>query len=246
LQAYRDVCDPTGKMIVTVGNTKGGTGKTTFAVQIALERQAAGRTVLLVDADRQASAQKVMTMRVENGHKPLACVQLADGRLLRAQLAPLADQHADTVIDAGGHDSEALRVAMLRTELLVVPVQPRGLDVFELETMAELIERAQDARQEEGRPPLRVLAALSMADPGDNRDTRDTLAALRELPAFTVAGAILRRRKAIANATANGLSISEWRPLDRLAWDEIRQLTSNVFDCGVIDNVNPETEAHGA
>jgi chromosome partitioning protein len=233
-------------MIVTVGNTKGGTGKTTFAVQIALERQAAGRTVLLIDADRQASAQKVMTMRVENGHKPLACVQLADGRLLRAQLAPLADQHADTVIDAGGHDSEALRVAMLRTELLVVPVQPRGLDVFELETMAELIERAQDARQEEGRPPLRVLAALSMADPGDNRDTRDTLAALRDLPVFTVAEAILRRRKAIANATANGLSISEWRPLDRLAWDEIRQLTSNVFDCGVVENVNPETEAHGA
>jgi cellulose biosynthesis protein BcsQ len=83
---------------------------------------------------------------------------------------------------------------------LVVPVQPRGLDV----TMAELIERAQDARQEERRPPLRVLAALSMADQGDNRDTRDTLAALRELPVFTVAEAILRRRKAIANATANG------------------------------------------
>ena len=57
--------DPTGKMIVTVGNAKGGTGKTTFAVQIALERQAAGRIVLLVDADRQASAQKVMTMRVQ-------------------------------------------------------------------------------------------------------------------------------------------------------------------------------------
>jgi chromosome partitioning protein len=42
-------------MIVTVGNTKGGAGKTTFAVQIALERQAAGRTVLLVDADGRKS-----------------------------------------------------------------------------------------------------------------------------------------------------------------------------------------------
>lgn len=231
-------------MIVTVGNTKGGTGKTTFAVQIALERQSAGRSVLLVDADRQVSAQKVMTMRAENGHKPLACVQLADGRLLRTQLAPLASQHDDTVIDAGGHDSEALRVAMLRADLLVVPVQPRGLDVFELETMAELIVRAQDVRLEEGRPPLRVLAALSMADPGDNRDNRDTLAALGELPVFTVAQAIVRRRKAIANATANGLAIPEWRPLDRLACDEIHQLTCNVFDCGVVDNVHPEAEAH--
>jgi chromosome partitioning protein len=233
-------------MIVTVGNTKGGTGKTTFAVQLALERQAAGHVVLLVDADRQASAQKVMTMRAETGHKPLACVQLADGRLLRAQLGPLVDQHDDTVIDAGGHDSEALRVAMLRADLLVVPVQPRGLDVFELETMAALIERAQDVRQDEGRLPLRALAALSMADPGDNRDSRDTLAALRDLPVFTITDAIVRRRKAIANATANGLSINEWRPLDRLAWDEIRQLACNVFNCGVIDNVNPKAEASGA
>ena len=118
---------------------------------------------------------------------------------------------------------------MLRSDILVVPVQPRGLDVFELGTMAALIERAQDARQEEARPPLVVLAALSMADPGENRDNLDTLAALREWPAFTVAAAIIRRRKAFANATTNGLSIPELRPFDRLAWDEIRQLTGNVF-----------------
>ena len=65
-----------------------------------------------------------------------------------------------------------------------------------------------------------MLAALSMADPGDNRDNRDTIAALRELPVFTIAEATVRRRKAIANATANGLAVPEWRPLDRLACEE--------------------------
>jgi chromosome partitioning protein len=216
-------------MIVVCGNTKGGTGKTTFAVQIALERQNAGRTVLLVDADRQASAQKTLTMRVESGRAPLSCVAMAEGRLLRAQLAPLVDRHDDTVIDAGGHDSEALRVALLRADLLVVPVQPRAVDVWELEALAAMIERAQIAREDEGRRPLRVLAALSMADPGDNRDNRDTLAALRELPVFGVAGAIVRRRKAIANAMANGLAVAEFLPLDRQAREEIAQLTDNVF-----------------
>ena len=216
-------------MIVVCGNTKGGVGKTTFAVQIALERQCAGRAVLLVDADRQASAQKTLTMRAEAGRRPLACVGLADGRLLRAQLAPLAEQHDDTVIDAGGHDSEALRVAMLRSDLLVVPVQPRALDAWELETLAEMIGQAQLAREDEGRRPLRVLAALSLADPGDNRDNRDTIAALRELPVFAVAEAIVRRRKAVANAMAHGLAIAEMQPLDRLARDEIAQLTNNVF-----------------
>lgn len=174
-------------MIVTVGNTKGGTGKTTFAVQIALERQSAGK-------------------------KPLACVQLADGRLLRAQLAPLAEQHDVTVIDAGGHDSEAFRFAMLRSDLLVVPVQPRAVDAWELEALAAVIDRAQIAREDEGRPPLRVLAALSLADPGDNRDNLDTLAAIRELPQFTVAEAIVRRRKAVANAMAHGLAVRRDAP----------------------------------
>jgi chromosome partitioning protein len=217
-------------MIVVCGNTKGGVGKTTFAVQIALRRQCAGKAVLLVDADRQNSAQKTLTMRAEGGRKPLACVALADGRLLRAQLAPLAEQHDDTIIDAGGHDSEALRVALLRSDLLVVPVQPRAVDAWELETLAAMIERAQFAREDEGRDPLRVLAALSLADPGENRDNRDTISALRELPAFGVADAIVRRRKAVANAMAHGLSVAEMQPLDRQACDEIAQLTDNVFN----------------
>jgi chromosome partitioning protein len=220
-------------MIVVCGNTKGGVGKTTFAVQIALERQSAGKAVLLVDADRQGSAQKTLTMRAEAGRKPLACVGLADGRLLRAQLAPLAEQHDDTLIDAGGHDSEALRVALLRSDLLVVPVQPRAVDAWELETLSAMIDRAQIAREDEGRRPLRVLAALSLADPGDNRDNRDTIAALRELPAFAVAEAIVRRRKAVANAMAHGMAVAEMQPLDRQAREEIAQLTDNVFNAEV-------------
>jgi chromosome partitioning protein len=165
--------------MIVCGNTKGGVGKTTLAVQIALERQSASRTVLLVDA--------------------------------------------------GGHDSEALRVALLRSDLLVVPVQPRAVDAWELDAMATMIDRAQMAREDEGRRPLRVLAALNLADPGDNRDNLDTLAALRDLPQFNVAVAIVRRRKAVANAMAHGLAVFEMQPIDRLARDEIAQLTDNVF-----------------
>jgi hypothetical protein len=81
-----------------------------------------------------------------------------------------------------------------------------------------MLDRAQTARADEGRRPLRVLAALSLADPGDNRDNRDTIAALRELPVFTVAEAIVRRRKAVANAMA----VAEMQPLDRQARDRQR------------------------
>jgi chromosome partitioning protein len=218
-------------MIVIVGNTKGGTGKTTLAVQLALTRQIAGRAVLLIDADRQGSAQNAATMRAEAGRMPpLACVQLADGRQLRAQLGPLAGKHDDTIIDAGGRDNEALRIALLRSDLLVVPVQPRAVDVWALSDIADLIDRAQEAREDEGRARLRVLAVLNLADPGDNRDTVETVEALAGFPQFILAAAIVRRRKAVANAMAHGLAVSEPQPRDPKAVEEIEQLIDNVFN----------------
>jgi chromosome partitioning protein len=229
-------------MIVIVGNTKGGTGKTTLAAQLALSRQIAGQAVLLIDADRQGSAQNAATMRAEGGRMPpLACVQLADGRLLRAQLGPLSAKHDDTIIDAGGRDNEALRIALLRSDLLVVPVQPRAVDVWALSDIADLIDRAQEAREDEGRAPLRVLAVLNLADPGDNRDTTETVEALAGFPQFTLAVAIIRRRKAVANAMAHGLSVAELQPRDLKACEEIEQLVSNVFNVTEIVHGNHTT-----
>jgi chromosome partitioning protein len=178
-------------------------------------------------------------MRAEAGRMPpLACVQLADGRQLRAQLSPLAGKHDDTIIDAGGRDNEALRIALLRSDLLVVPVQPRAVDVWALSDIAELIDRAQEAREDEGRARLRVLAVLNLADPGDNRDTVETVEALAGFPQFTLAAAIVRRRKAVANAMAHGLAVSEPQPRDPKAVEEIEQLIDNVFNVMEVANGN--------
>ena len=121
-----------------------------------------------------------------------------------AQLGPLAGKHDDTIIDAGGRDNEALRIALLRSDLLVVPVQPRAVDVWALSDIADLNDRAQEAREDEGRARLRVLAVLNLADPGDNRDTVETVEALAGFPQLTLAATVVRRRKAVANAMAHG------------------------------------------
>jgi chromosome partitioning protein len=233
-------------MIVVIGNTKGGVGKTTLATQLALARQATGRTVLLIDADRQGSSQGAATARAEAGREPpLACVHQPIGRPLRAQIPALAATYDDTLIDAGGQDSEALRVAMFRADLLVVPVQPRAVDVWALGDMADLIDRAQEAREDDNLPRLRVLAVVNLADPGDNRDTVETIEALTGLPQFTVSTAVIRRRKAIANAMAVGAAVAEapQRERDPKACEEIAQLVSTVFDMGTICNDDHTTEA---
>ena len=134
-----------------------------------------------------------------------------------------------------------LWVALLRSDLLVVPVQPRAVDVWSLADMTELIDRAQEAREDEGRPPLRVLAALNLADPGDNRDTAETIEALAGFSQFTVAGTVIRRRKAVANAMATGLAAAEMQPRDPKACEEIEQLVSNVFNVTEVTHGNHTT-----
>jgi len=50
-------------MIVLVGGEKGGVGKTTLAVNLAAMRARTGHDVLLVDADKQASANLWASIR---------------------------------------------------------------------------------------------------------------------------------------------------------------------------------------
>src|SRR4051794_22324816 len=156
-------------MIVTVGNTKGGVGKTTLAFQLALHRAREGRDVLLVDGDRQGSAQMAVAIRSEgNRTPPLTCVQYPEGTVLRTQVQRQAGKYDDVVIDAGGRDSAALRAAMVLSDVLLVPYLPRSVDVWALGDIASLIDEARSLRD-----GLTALAVLNAADPGHSRDNME-------------------------------------------------------------------------
>ena len=74
-------------MILTVGNTKGGVGKTTLALNIAIARALQGRDVWLIDGDRQGTAQTAVSIRA------VTDMNVAGKRLVvRADLnVPMAD-----------------------------------------------------------------------------------------------------------------------------------------------------------
>jgi chromosome partitioning protein len=144
-------------------------------------------------------------------------------------LPPLDRPRAPTPIDVGGRDSAALRAALLLSDILIVPVQPRSLDVWAFSDIAALVDGAQEARAERGRPPLRACAVLSMADTGASSDNTAAVEALAEHGQFTWIDAPIRRRKAFANATGLGLAVTEMTPRDAKACEEIAELVRNVF-----------------
>lgn len=213
-------------MIVTVGNTKGGVGKTTLAVNLAIARAMAGRDVWLIDGDRQGTAQTAISIRAEAGRTPgIACASYPDGPTLRAQVQQQAAKFDDIIIDAGGRDSTALRAALVLSDVLLVPFQPRSYDVWALNDIAALVDEARSVRD-----GLRCFAILNCADPGENAaDNADAAAAVAETPQFDYLPTPLRRRKAFANAAGAGLCVLELKPQDAKASAELNSLIKVLF-----------------
>lgn len=217
-------------MIITIGNTKGGVGKTTLAVQLAIHRARAGRDVWLIDGDRQGTAAAAIAARAEAGRAPgLACAQYAEGPGLRAQVQQQREKWQDIVIDAGGRDSTALRAALILSDVLLVPFAPRSYDVWALDDMAALVDEARSVRD-----GLRAYAVLNLADPGQlSADNAEAAAAVGEVPQFEYLPTPIRRRKAFSNAGGAGLAVTELTPRDPKAIGELEALASSLFNIQV-------------
>ena len=218
-------------MILTIGNTKGGVGKTTLAVQLAITRALAGREVWLIDGDRQGTATVAIAARAENGRGPgIACAQYPDGSTLRTQVQQQRAKWDDIVIDAGGRDSTALRAALTLTDVLVVPFAPRSYDVWALDDIAALVDEARSVRD-----GLQAFAVLNLADPGESSsDNAEAAAAVADVPQFAYLPQPVRRRKAFSNAGGQGLSVFELTPRDPKACGELTALAESVFNIQTI------------
>lgn len=214
-------------MIIAIGNTKGGVGKTTLAVQIAIARALMGREVWLIDGDRQGTAAAAIAARAEAGKQPgIACAQYPDGPALRAQVQQQQGKWDDIIIDVGGRDSTALRAALILADVLLVPFAPRSYDVWALDDMANLVDEARSVRD-----GLRAFAVMNQADAGEHStDNADAAAAVAEVSQFEYLPTPIRRRKAFSNAGGAGLSVTELTPRDPKAIAEINALTASLFN----------------
>jgi chromosome partitioning protein len=215
-------------MIVLVGGEKGGVGKTTLAVNLAAMRSRAGHDVLLIDADRQGSANLWAGIRQEdNRARPVPCVQKR-GKGLAADIRDLAARYEDVVIDAGGQDSVELRAALTIAELAIFPIQPSLFDAATLETLAELVTQAQGFNSD-------LVAAVVINRASTNPrvkeadDAKDLIAAYSDLHLLE---ALLRDRIVFRKTARDGLCVLEADHRDPAAEAEMNALYREVFGDG--------------
>jgi chromosome partitioning protein len=210
-------------MILTVGNTKGGVGKTTLAVNIVIARALDGVDTLLVDGDEQRTAMTFTDLRAQEFSNPSYTAVSLQGAALRTQVRQLAPKYTDIVIDVGGRDTGSLRAALTVSDMLLVPVQPRSFDIWAVDQMAELVKEAREIND-----TLQAYAVLNCAD-AQGRDNEDAAEVIKEIPGISLLPTVIGRRKAFPNAAANGRSVLEQTPKDTKAVEELRALIKALY-----------------
>lgn len=210
-------------MILAVGNVKGGVGKTTLAVNLAIARAHEGRDVLLVDGDEQGTALLFTELRTAQvGTSGYTAVRL-QGTALRTQVRQLTPKYDDLIIDVGGRNTGSLRAALTIADTLLIPVQPRSFDIWAVDQVAELVKDLRAIN-----PTLRAVTVLNAADP-QGRDNDDAVEAMHEIAGLEVLPLTIGRRKAFPNAAARGRAVTEAIPRDVKAVAELQALVTAVY-----------------
>lgn len=124
--------------LITFANEKGGSGKSTTSVHVAVALAVAGKRVAAIDLDtRQRTLARYLENRSATAKRtglPLAVPTFetfdpARGHLLDDLINGFAGDHDLIVIDTPGRDDEHARAAIVRADTLVTPINDSFVDL---------------------------------------------------------------------------------------------------------------------
>lgn len=213
-------------VILVVGGQKGGTGKTTIATNLAAMRARAGRDVLLIDTDTQASASSWAQIRGEEGVQPAITCIAKFGLGVADEVRRLAPKFDDVILDAGGRDSVELRQAMLVSHVMLIPARPSQFDLHGLAAVDRLVG---DVRALNNRLVAMVVVNCAPTH-ATNTDADDMREVVADMANLKLTDAILKDRIVFRRAARDGRCVAEFiTPTDEKACWETMRLYKEVF-----------------
>jgi chromosome partitioning protein len=198
---------------VSIISQKGGAGKTTLALHLAVASALSGRNAAIIDLDPQASAAKWSDRRTVE----LPVVLSAHASRLPKEMKRVQDAGCETLfLDTAPHSDSAALEAAKASNLVLIPCRPAILDMEAITNTLGLVKTTQT-------PVFVVMNAIaSQGHEGD--EAAEAIAALD----VEVCPARIVNRVAFSRSLITGKTAQEFEP-DSKAAQEIEQL--HMFMC---------------
>jgi chromosome partitioning protein len=207
---------------------KGGTSKTTTAINLAVEALAYGLEVVVIDLDPQVSACDWKDIR---GEAPPVVAAIPVPHLERTLKAAEENGAELVIIDTAGRTNDAASAAARVADLILVALQPSLIDLKTMGATLEIIRLA-------GSKPTRALLTRVKASGTRHEDTTAWL----EAQGVEVCPVTLGERVTYQDAYAQGLGVCEAEPSGKAAHEiqEVYKYISSLLNLPTTRVVNNE------
>ena len=193
---------------------KGGTGKTTLCLSLAVAAAQSGLRVLVFDTDPQATACNWSDRRSTDN---VTVLDAQPGRL-SAALAKAEESGIELVfIDTPARSEQSALAAARVADLVIIPCKPQAYDLETVPASKEIVALAG------GKRAVVVLNAVPAW--GNRHEQAQELLSQMEMP---VCPAWIGQRAAFGDAGALGQTPSEYEPKSKAA-EEIRNVYEYIY-----------------
>jgi chromosome partitioning protein len=165
-------------MIISFLQEKGGAGKTTIAINVAVAIKNMGFSVLLVDSDPQGSARDWHT---ENDGSILDVIGL-DRPTIDKDIKRFKREYDYIFVDGAPHLSVMATKTILCSDAILIPVQPSPYDVWASQSLVELIKQRQEIT--DGKPRAAFIVSRQITGTNIGKEVKSVLESY-ELPVLT-------------------------------------------------------------
>ena len=187
--------------IITIAHQKGGVGKSTIALNLAVELSKKYK-LSVIDLDYQKSITIFNETRKEKGLKPLDIIQIDT----QNELIDFLKQTDDLVlIDSGGFDSDLNRIAIIGADLIITPLSNNLIEIYGLEAFKRILK---DLKEVE--PNIKSNVLLNNVNPQAKKSIRELQAYIKSNNEyFELFETVFRRRADFAKSFEEGKSVIE-------------------------------------
>ena len=189
--------------VIAVCNQKGGSGKTTMAINLAGAFAAEAKGVLLLDLDPQGSALDWGSINPAT-MPPFEVAEIDRPQLLR-QARALRREYDVIVIDCPAKFADSSSAAIRVADFVLVPVQPSPFDVWASDAVAGLIKTRQEATGGTPRAACVISRAIS------NTSLQRSIGTALEGYGLPVLRTGTTQRVAYATTAAQGMTVFDGR-----------------------------------